>query len=108
MSKPLGSRFVDMSLPPEKRGRKRRQKVIGGTPPAQMGHATGGSSRHWRREGQRRMDAEWERRQAAAAGQEPELELAVQDGPGTAESVLALAHDMLHGGGEDPGVPVHG
>lgn len=30
-----------MSLPPEERHRKRRQQVIGGTPPAQMDHASG-------------------------------------------------------------------
>ncbi len=51
--------LADMSLPPEERGRrgrgKRRRKVVGGTPPAQMDHATGGKARKRQREGEARM-----------------------------------------------------
>ena len=55
-------RLADMSLPPELRGRRgagrRRRKRIGGTPPAQLGHATGGKARKRRREGEARMRRE--------------------------------------------------
>ncbi len=48
-----------MSLPAEERGRrgqgKRHRKVVGGTPAAQMGHATGGKARKKQREGEARM-----------------------------------------------------
>lgn len=55
-------RLADMSLPPELRGRrgrgKRHRKRVGGTPPAQMDHATGGKSRRKAREGERKMERE--------------------------------------------------
>ncbi len=51
--------LADMSLPPAERGRrgrgKRRRKVVGGTPPAQMDHATGGKARKRQREGEAKM-----------------------------------------------------
>ncbi len=51
--------LADMSLPPAERGRrgrgKRRSKRVGGTPPAQMDHATGGKARKRQREGEARM-----------------------------------------------------
>jgi hypothetical protein len=53
------ARLADMSLPPEQRGRRgagrRRRKRVGGTPPAQMDHASGGKGRKRRREGEARM-----------------------------------------------------
>jgi hypothetical protein len=52
-------RLADMSLPPELRGRrgrgKRQAKRVGGTPAAQMDHATGGKARKRAREGERKM-----------------------------------------------------
>lgn len=52
-------RLADMSLPPELRGRrgrgKRHHKRVGGTPPAQMDHASGGKGRKKQREGERKM-----------------------------------------------------
>ena len=50
-----GKRLADMSLPPEERGRKHGGRV-GGTPPAQLGHATGGKARKKRREGEQKME----------------------------------------------------
>jgi hypothetical protein len=50
-----GKRLADMSLPPEERHRK-RASAVGGTPPAQLGHATGGKARKKRREGEKKMD----------------------------------------------------
>lgn len=48
-----------MSLPPEERGRrgrgKRRGKRVGGTPAAQMHHASGGKGRKKQREGEAKM-----------------------------------------------------
>ena len=81
---------ADMSVPPEDRKRRRKPGRIE-TPPAQMSHAQGARSRHWQREGERRMEAERERR----------LELTVQDGPGTPESVRAQAWAVLYGGQEE-------
>jgi len=53
-------RLADMSLPPELRGRrgrgKRAAKRLGGTPPAQLGHAQGAKSRRKAREGERKME----------------------------------------------------
>jgi hypothetical protein len=53
-------RLADMSLPPEERGRrgrgKRQAKRVGGTPPAQLGHATGGKARRKAREGEQKME----------------------------------------------------
>jgi hypothetical protein len=53
-------RLADMSLPPEERGRrgqgKRQVKAVGGTPPAQLDHATSGKARRKAREGQRKME----------------------------------------------------
>lgn len=53
-------RLADMSLPPEERGRrgrgKRQAKRVGGTPPAQLGHATGAKARRKAREGERKME----------------------------------------------------
>jgi len=43
-----------MSLPAELRGRKRRGKVIGVTPPAQLDHASGPRARRKRRDGERK------------------------------------------------------
>lgn len=52
-------RLADMSLPPELRGRrgrgKRQSKRVGGTPPAQMDHASSGKARKKAREGERKM-----------------------------------------------------
>jgi hypothetical protein len=52
-------RLADMSLPPEERGRrgrgKRAAKRVGGTPSAQLGHATGGKARKHAREGEAKM-----------------------------------------------------
>jgi hypothetical protein len=52
-------RLADMSLPPEERGRrgrgKRQAKRVGGTPAAQMNHASGGKGRKKAREGEARM-----------------------------------------------------
>ena len=59
-------RPVDMSVPPELRVRKRRQQVVGGTPPAQLGHATSGTARRQRRHGERWLAAESQLRQAGA------------------------------------------
>lgn len=51
-----------MSLPAEERGRrgrgKRQAKRVGGTPPAQLGHATGAKARRKAREGERKMERE--------------------------------------------------
>jgi len=53
-------RLADMSLPPELRGRrgrgKRAAKRVGGTPPAQLGHATGAKGQRKAREGERKME----------------------------------------------------
>lgn len=52
-------RLADMSLPADQRGRrgrgKRQAKRVGGTPAAQMSHATGGKARKHAREGERKM-----------------------------------------------------
>ena len=51
-----GGRLADMSLPAEERGRRRgRGKRVGGTPPAQMSHASGGKGARRRREGEKKM-----------------------------------------------------
>ena len=52
-----GGRLADMSLPTEERGRRRRGrgKRVGGTPPAQMSHASGGKGARKRREGEKKM-----------------------------------------------------
>ena len=51
--------LADMSLPPELRGRrgrgKRRRKALGGTPPAQMDHASGQRAAKRCREGEAAM-----------------------------------------------------
>lgn len=56
------SRLADMSLPPEQRGRrgggKRRRKRIGGTPPAQLDHASNAKGRKRQQEGEARMEQE--------------------------------------------------
>lgn len=56
-------RLADMSLPPELRGRrgqgKRRRKRVGGTPPAQLDHASSAKGRKKRREGEARMRRVW-------------------------------------------------
>jgi hypothetical protein len=53
-------RLADMSLPPEERGRrgrgKRAAKRVGGTPTAQMDHATGAKARRHAREGEQKME----------------------------------------------------
>lgn len=53
-------RLADMSLPTEERGRRgrgrRQSKRVGGTPAAQLGHATGGKGRRHAREGERKME----------------------------------------------------
>jgi hypothetical protein len=51
-----GRRLADMSLPPEERGRRRRGKRVGGTPPAQMSHACGAKGRKRQREGEKKME----------------------------------------------------
>jgi len=55
-------RLADMSLPPEERGRrgrgKRAAKRVGGTPAAQLGHATGAKARKQAREGEQAMERE--------------------------------------------------
>jgi hypothetical protein len=52
-------RLADMSLPPEQRGRRgrgrRQHKRLGGTPPAQMDHASGSKGRRRQREGEQKM-----------------------------------------------------
>ena len=51
-------RLADMSLPPEQRGRRgrgRRRKLIGGTPPAQLDHAGSPKARRHQREGEAAM-----------------------------------------------------
>jgi hypothetical protein len=65
-----------MSLPPDQRGRKRRQGPVGGTPPAQMGHANNPRARRQARDGQRRLEAERLLREDAARYREgfPELD----------------------------------
>lgn len=54
------SGLADMSLPAEERGRRgrgrRQHKRLGGTPPAQMSHGSGGKGRKRRREGEARME----------------------------------------------------
>jgi hypothetical protein len=54
------SRLADMSLPPALRGRRGRRNVkrVGGTPPAQLGHATGARAARRRRDGERAMERE--------------------------------------------------
>jgi len=53
-------RLADMSLPPELRGRRgrgrRAAQRVGGTPPAQLGRATGGKAEKQAREGEQAMD----------------------------------------------------
>jgi hypothetical protein len=48
--------LADMSLPPSLRGRRKAGRV-GGTPPAQMDHASNGKARKRRREGERKLAA---------------------------------------------------
>jgi hypothetical protein len=48
---------VDMSLPPEERGRRRTQGPVGGTPVAQLGRAGGSRAARHQREGARKLDA---------------------------------------------------
>lgn len=57
-SRRAGKRSADMSLPPEQRGRRRKQGSIGGTPPAQMSHASGPRAARQRKDGERRLAAE--------------------------------------------------
>ncbi len=47
--------LADMSLPPEDRGRKRKQKGAGHGVPAQMNHASGSKARRKRRDGEKKM-----------------------------------------------------
>ena len=49
--------LADMSLPPSLR-RRRKPGRVGGTPPAQMDHASNGKARKRRREGEKRMAGE--------------------------------------------------
>jgi hypothetical protein len=56
MSKPR-KKGVDMSVPPEDRGRRRQQGPVGGTPAAQLGHARGSRAARWTRDGQRKLAA---------------------------------------------------
>lgn len=48
---------VDMSLPEKDRGRKRQRGLVGGTPPAQMSHASGSRAARWQRDGARKLAA---------------------------------------------------
>lgn len=66
---------VDMSLPPESRGRRRRHRT-GGTPLAQMGHARGSRAARVRRDGERWLEVEARLREDAArfAGEITELD----------------------------------
>lgn len=57
MSKQV-QKSVDMSLPPEERGRKRKTSRIVATPPAQMDHASGPRARRLTRDGLRWLAAE--------------------------------------------------
>jgi hypothetical protein len=54
------SRPVDMSLPPELRGRKRNRSKTGKGSVAQLDHASNGKSRKKAREGEKRMRQERE------------------------------------------------
>jgi hypothetical protein len=57
---------VDMSVPPEERGKRRRnRKVI--TPPAQLAHATSPRARRLTRDGQRWLAAQERLREDAAS-----------------------------------------
>jgi hypothetical protein len=51
----FGRRLADMSLPPGERGRKPGRRHLGGTPPAQMSHASSPKARKRRREGEKKM-----------------------------------------------------
>ena len=79
-----------MSLPPELRGRRRRQGAVGGTPPAQADHASGPRAARLRRDGERWLAAEARLREDAAgfAG-----EIADLDEEGFAARVLARIQD---------------
>jgi hypothetical protein len=48
--------LADMSVPPEERGRRARKrvKVVGGTPPAQLGHGRGPKADKYRRDMERK------------------------------------------------------
>ncbi len=56
MSKPR-RKSVDMSVPPEDRGRRREQGPVGGTPTAQMSRAQGSRGARWARDGARKFAA---------------------------------------------------
>jgi hypothetical protein len=56
MSKPV-RKSVDMSAPPEERGRRREQGPVGGTPTAQMSRAQGSRGARWARDGARKFAA---------------------------------------------------
>ena len=58
---------ADMSLPPEQRKRKRKQQVIGGTPPAQLSHGSGPRGRRAVRRGERWLETERRLREGAAS-----------------------------------------
>lgn len=62
MSKQV-QKSVDMSLPPEERGRKRKTSRIVATPPAQMDHASGPRARRVTRDGLRWLAAEARKRE---------------------------------------------
>ena len=66
-------RVVDMSVPVDQRRRRRRQGTVGGTPPAQMSHASGRRAARWEREGRQRLEAERQLHTAEEAA-EPEQE----------------------------------
>jgi hypothetical protein len=55
VSKPV-KKSVDMSLPPEKRQRPRKNRMVI-TPPAQLAHARGSRAARWRRDGERKFAA---------------------------------------------------
>ena len=57
MSKPV-KKGVNMSLPPEDRGRRRERGPVGGTPSAQLSHASGSRAARQRRDGERWLAAE--------------------------------------------------
>ena len=64
---------ADMSLPPGQRKRKRKQQVIGGTPPAQLSHGSDPRSRRSARRGERWLETERRLREDAGALEEEVL-----------------------------------
>lgn len=80
-----------MSLPPEQRVRRGRgkPKQVGGTPPAQLDHASSPKARRHQRDGERKMDAD-----RAPARTRPARSASVEIPGDDEEIMMSTDHDV--------------